>query len=103
MQIKYLILCLIVILFCVVTFILLSDPSPPAPPDKSNSSYQATPIDCGTKFEGFGTIFGGVKAEQNSWPWVVPFLYVPKNKFFCGGSLISIRHVLSGEKIVSSR
>lgn len=92
MQYRYFILSLSVFLFCVVTLIFWSKPEPPV---------QTIHFDCGAKFEGIGTIFGGEKAEQNSWPWLVAFLYVPKNSFFCGGSLISKRHVLSGKKIIN--
>lgn len=53
---------------------------------------------CGRKFVGAGMVFGGEKTTQNSWPWLVALFYLPKNQFFCGGSLISSKHVLSGEK-----
>ena len=54
---------------------------------------------CGHKFSGVGYIVGGSKALPNAWPWLTVLLYKPKNKFFCGGSLISEKHVISGEKL----
>lgn len=42
-------------------------------------------------------MFGGEKTSRKEWPWNVAFIHRPSEKFFCGGSLISDRHVLSGE------
>jgi hypothetical protein len=33
----------------------------------------------------------------NEWRWVVAFWYWPEDESFCGGSLISSKHVLTGE------
>ena len=53
---------------------------------------------CGQKFTGAGNIFGGSKAASNAWPWLTVFLNKPINYFFCGGSLISVKTVVSGKK-----
>lgn len=52
---------------------------------------------CGTRIGDSGMMFGGVQTQKNEWPWLVAFFFQPDNIFFCGGSLISIKHVLSGE------
>jgi hypothetical protein len=44
-----------------------------------------------------GFIVGGERAQKGDWRWVVAFKHWPSGNFFCGGSLISNRHVLSGE------
>jgi secreted trypsin-like serine protease len=44
-----------------------------------------------------GLIVGGEKATAGDWRWVVAFKYRPSGKYFCGGSLISNRHILSGK------
>jgi secreted trypsin-like serine protease len=42
-------------------------------------------------------LFGGDRAEKGDWRWVVAFKHWPSGNYFCGGSLISNRHVLSGK------
>lgn len=54
---------------------------------------------CGTQHEmSSNRIFGGevIQKENNEFPWVVSFHLRAKETFFCAGSLISDRHVLSG-------
>lgn len=52
---------------------------------------------CGQRKGLIGKIVGGIKAEKNEWPWLVAFVVIPEEMFFCAGSLISNNHVLSGE------
>ncbi|GFQ82820.1 chymotrypsinogen A [Trichonephila clavata] len=57
----------------------------------SNNSVEA-PEDCGV---GTNTrVVGGTNADRKAWPWMVA-LFNNKNKFFCGGSLINNRYVLT--------
>lgn len=54
--------------------------------------------ECGKKEGEFkGTVYGGKKTEKAEWPWIVAFLHRKYQNFFCGGTLISEKHVLSGE------
>ena len=57
-------------------------------------------VTCGRKNGVRGNVFGGKPTKPNTWPWLVTFLHrIKKNKtFFCGGSLVSAKHVVSGSK-----
>lgn len=52
---------------------------------------------CGQRKALAGTVFGGARIRKGQWPWIVAFLHRFERNFFCGGSLISDKHVLSGE------
>jgi secreted trypsin-like serine protease len=52
---------------------------------------------CGSKIGASGLVFGGEKVQSNEWPWLVALIKWPKNALFCGGSLVSSKHVISGE------
>ena len=53
---------------------------------------------CGREYAGIGLIVGGMKVNlRTKWPWIVAFTHFERNNYFCGGSLISELHVLSGE------
>jgi len=43
-------------------------------------------------------VVGGEETKLNEWPWQVALVY--NNKFFCGGSLISDRHILTAAHCV---
>jgi hypothetical protein len=53
---------------------------------------------CGLRSVGEGNVWGGENTKINAWPWLVAFLYRPFEEFFCSGSLITAKHVVSGEK-----
>lgn len=55
-------------------------------------------VKCGERFSSDSQASNETKEEANKWPWLVAFINWPKNEFICSGSLISSRHVLSGEK-----
>lgn len=54
---------------------------------------------CGSAAEFRGFIVGGRVTEPQKWPWLAALYYVPDNKFFCAGTLISDRHVVTGKKV----
>lgn len=66
--------------------------------DIKNGRIRPKSGDCGKSFVGQGTCIGGEKIKQNSWPWIVILESEVKKVFFCGGSLISLKHVLTGKK-----
>jgi secreted trypsin-like serine protease len=48
-----------------------------------------------------GSSFKMIDFERGSYPWMVALMYIKDTKspsFFCGGSLISKKHVLTGKK-----
>lgn len=54
---------------------------------------------CGRRAGVVGTIFGGSAVKKNSWPWITALFDRAEDKFFCAGSLINSKHVLSGKAI----
>jgi hypothetical protein len=55
---------------------------------------------CGLVHKGSGLIVNGAEFRRGSFPWLVALMYVGDNspsKFFCGGTLISAKHVLTGK------
>lgn len=50
---------------------------------------------CGQR-EGFAGNIGGEAVKKGEWPWLAAFVMMPAEDFFCGGSLISKRHIMSG-------
>lgn len=60
-------------------------------------------IRCGTVPYATGYIIGGSEAKRGQWPFMVGLMYRPWNKFFCGGSLITNRHVLSAAHCIQQK
>ena len=67
---------------------------------------QANPVqseqECGRRIIGSGLISGGNPSNANAWPWLVAFAHrvIGNRDFFCGGSLVSAKHVVSGQNNV---
>ena len=59
--------------------------------------------ECGKKNAAKGLVYGGEQTKPNTWPWLVAFSHRVKRKqiFFCGGSLVSTKHVVSGNILVT--
>ena len=56
------------------------------------------PVDfntCGQRIAFQGTAYGGERSSPGEWPWLVALVINPEFSFFCGGNLISEKHVLS--------
>jgi hypothetical protein len=61
---------------------------------------RAASIRCGRSIAARLLSFGGNHTIPHSWPWMVALrkkLPENKNEFFCAGSLIAERHVVSGK------
>lgn len=56
-----------------------------------------TAEECGNVKYSSGLIFGGTYAKQGQWPWLCTLHDTTSDEFFCGSTLISSRHVLTGE------
>lgn len=52
-------------------------------------------LDCGTVPYATGFIIGGEKSKPGQWPFVVALLAYTERQFFCGGSVISRKHILT--------
>lgn len=53
--------------------------------------------ECGTTSYSVGHIVGGAEAKPGQWPFMAALVMRSTKQFFCGGNLISRRHVLTGE------
>jgi secreted trypsin-like serine protease len=68
------------------------------------SSAKSNTRKCGTSVVGGGNLSGGQDTKRHSWPWLVALQYQRHEnfgQFFCAGSLVSAKHVLSGGKTFS--
>lgn len=52
---------------------------------------------CGKAQLLVGLVLGGTQAKRGEWRFLVVLELRDDNEFFCGGNLISSRHVLTGE------
>lgn len=52
---------------------------------------------CGKMSTANPTVYGGFDTKIYSWPWKVIFKDTKIDSFFCGGSIISSKHITSGK------
>lgn len=55
---------------------------------------------CGLSTKSFSKIVGGRPADPNEWPWMVAILRRGYSRVFCGGVLITDRHVLTASHCI---
>lgn len=48
-----------------------------------------------------GLVLGGKRTDRGQWPFLVALRHIIHKRFFCGGSLISSKHVLTGLLLIS--
>lgn len=61
-------------------------------------SQKCSPEDqCGVVQVTGGFVVGGKEVKRGHWPFLVALLLLKNDAFFCGGNLISSKHVLSGK------
>lgn len=53
--------------------------------------------ECGLVKYSSGLIFGGTYAKRGQWPWLCTLHDSSSEEFFCGSTLVSARHVVTGE------
>lgn len=53
--------------------------------------------ECGNVKYTSGLIIGGEYAKRGQWPWLCAIHDATSDEFFCGSTLISKKHVLTGE------
>lgn len=56
-------------------------------------------IECGTVTAINDLILGGNEVSKGAWPFAVVISRKINNKFLCGGTLISKKHVLTGNRM----
>lgn len=61
---------------------------------------QENRIECGTVDVIHDLIQRGNAASKGTWPFVVVLSKLSSNKIFCGGTLISTKHILTGTKMI---
>jgi len=52
---------------------------------------------CGRVKVGTSFTIGSEYATKGQFPWLAPLFYKKDDEFFCGSTIISERHLLSGE------
>lgn len=53
--------------------------------------------ECGNAKFSSELIYGGEYSKRGQWPWLCTLHDIESDEFFCGSTLISNRHVLTGE------
>ena len=55
--------------------------------------------ECGVRkvFQSTPLVYGGAPAYAGKWPWFVSLFLKEADQFYCGSSLISEKHLLTGE------
>lgn len=56
---------------------------------------------CGRADRPTGLIIGGTQVNRGKWPWLVALFKANDSKFLCGGTLISNKHIVSGNSVSS--
>lgn len=58
--------------------------------------YQVLSQECGRPVVGISFSIGGEYSQQRQWPWLAPLFLKQGDTFFCGSSVISDKHLLTG-------
>lgn len=58
---------------------------------------QVDAIECGTVNLYREAVFGGNETVKDEWPFIAALYYSKTFSYFCGGTIISHKHVLTGK------
>lgn len=50
-----------------------------------------------------GKLLKGMKSMSNEWPWLASLYHIESQTFFCGGTIISMNHVMTAAHCVQSK
>lgn len=59
------------------------------------SSCSSDSNSCGLADRATGLVIGGTESTRGQWPWLVALFQAASNKYFCGSTLLSNRHLLT--------
>lgn len=92
--------CVILTIITVVVLLIIKQKSAGEKHSKllSNNKKKLKEL-CGINGGFMGTSFGDERTEKGEWPWNVAFIKNPVGFVFCGGTLVSSKHVLSGDEV----
>ncbi|XP_066985423.1 chymotrypsinogen A-like [Macrobrachium rosenbergii] len=82
----------IILILSVVALSCATIPFLPSPVKRSVNFTHTE--ECGVAHPGLARIVGGDRSSLDKWPWLVSIRSFP-NKIFCGGSILTSRHVLT--------
>lgn len=54
-------------------------------------------FECGKTFFNFGLVVGGTEIIRGQWPFIAALRLLATKQYFCGGTLITKQHVVTGE------
>lgn len=60
-------------------------------------------FDCGKSKYNLGMIVGGTETKRGQYPFLVALHHIATERFFCGGSLVSSRHVLTAAHCIQNK
>lgn len=66
------------------------------------NSHTSSDCQCGRKGEA-GKIVNEMKTMSNEWPWLASLYHIQSQTFFCGGTIISMNHVITAAHCVQSK
>lgn len=64
---------------------------------------EATKSSCGSKARPSGFIRNGSVTVENEWPWLANLIHAPSGKFFCAGTLIMSKRVLTAAHCIHEK
>lgn len=69
-------------------------------PQVDASDSQVDSIECGTVIVYKTATIGGKEVAKDEWPFIAALYYSTTFKYFCGGTIISQNHILTGKHVV---
>lgn len=68
-----------------------------------NADFKKIYSNCSTFPQAKGYIIGGKQSDPGQWPFLAALLFKTTRQFFCGGNLITDRHVLTAAHCVHKK